>query len=63
MRISIKAARVNKNLTQSELATALGVTKKTIWSWENGKAIPRVDKIEPLCNILGVGYDNIKWNA
>lgn len=63
MQISIKAARANKNLTQSELAKALNVTKKTIWAWEKGKATPRLNKIEPLCKILGVTYDSIKWNA
>lgn len=63
MQLSIKAARVNKNLTQKELAEAVGVTKKTVWAWENGKAKPRFDKIEPICVVLGVSYDNIRWNV
>lgn len=63
MRISLKAARVNKNLKQKELAKALGVTQKTVCQWESGKVKPRFDKIEPLCKILGVSYDNINWNA
>lgn len=62
MLITIKAARINKRLLQSELAEAVGVSKKTIGAWENGKAIPTADKIEPLCNALGVSYDNIRWN-
>ena len=63
MRISIKAARTDKNLTQAEFAKAVGVTKKTVWAWENGKSKPNVNKIEPICSVLGVSYDNIRWNG
>lgn len=63
MRIKLKAARVNKGLTQKDLATALNVTKKTVGAWENGKSMPKVDKIEALCAILGVNYDDIQWKV
>ena len=63
MRISLKAARVNKGLTQSELAEMVGVTKCTVGSWEKGKTKPKIDKIEVLCDSLGVTYDNIEWQA
>ena len=61
MQMSIKAARVNKGLTQQELADEVKVAKKTVWSWENGKTKPTIDKIEPLCLALGVEYDDIRW--
>lgn len=63
MRITMKAARINANLTQEEMADRLGVTKKTIGSWENGKTKPKLDKVEPICSLLGVGYDDIMWNV
>lgn len=63
MKISLKAARTNKEMTQQEMATALGVTKKTVGSWENGKTMPDVDKIDPICNLLGVRYDDIRWKV
>lgn len=63
MRITIKAARVNKGLTQANLADEVGVTKKTIHLWESGKTLPKVDKIERLCNVLGVQYNDIKWSV
>jgi len=63
MRISMKAARINANLTQAEMASRLGVTKKTIGSWESGKTKPKLDKVEPICSLLGVGYDDIVWNV
>lgn len=61
MRITMKAARVNRGLTQAEVADALNVTKKTVSYWENGKTIPKLDKIELLCNLLNVQYNDIQW--
>ena len=63
MRLTIKAARVNKGLTQADMAAALHVNKKTVSSWETGKAKPSLDKVEPICALLGVKYDDIKWIA
>lgn len=63
MRMTIKALRVNKGLTQADMATALHVTKKTVGAWENGKSMPKLDKIEPICELLGVKYDDIAWNV
>ena len=63
MRISLKAARVNKGLTQKDVAKALNVTKKTVGSWENKKSMPNVDKIDALCTLLGINYDSIQWKA
>jgi len=36
----IKVQRAIKNLTQEELATKIGVTRKTINTIENGKFVP-----------------------
>ena len=63
MRILLKAARVNKDLTQQDVATALNVTKKTVGAWATGKTMPKVDKIDALCLLLGVNYDDIQWNV
>lgn len=35
--LSIKAARVEKGFTQEALAEKLGVSKRTLVSWENGE--------------------------
>lgn len=63
MRFSLKALRINKGLRQTDLAVTLGVSRKTVAAWENGKAYPKADKIDGICKALGVGYDNIKWKA
>ena len=36
MQISLKAARVNADLTQEQTAELIGKTKQTIVNWENG---------------------------
>jgi DNA-binding XRE family transcriptional regulator len=61
LRISLKSARINAGLKQKEAAVALGVSRKTVAAWENGKAMPSVDKVTPICNLYGVTYDNIRW--
>ena len=63
MRISLKAARINKNLTQEQVAKELNVTKKTVGSWESGKTMPKLEKVEPLCDLYGVTYDDIAWSV
>jgi DNA-binding XRE family transcriptional regulator len=59
MQLSIKAARVNANLTQRELANIVGVTTQTVNSWENGYREPKVSQAKALCDALGVQMDDI----
>ena len=63
MQMTIKAARINKGLLQTDVATALGVSRKTVGSWESGKTMPNAKVIDPLCELLGVDYNNIIWKA
>ena len=59
LRISLKAARVNADLSQKEVANILGVSNKTIHSWEKGDTFPSVSCINKLCKLYGVSYDDI----
>lgn len=59
LKISLKSARVNANLTQKEVAKKLGISNKTIGNWENGLSYPPADKINALCILYGLHYDNI----
>lgn len=61
MQVTLKAARINKGLTQEEVAKAVKVTKKTVGSWELGITMPKIDKIELLCSLYGCSYDDIIW--
>lgn len=48
----IKKLRVNKEMTQAQLAIACGVTQGTIAQWEKGIAFPKAGKIPTLCRVL-----------
>lgn len=55
----LKRARADKNMKQSELAQAIGVSAATISSYERneGTKIPSLDKAVLLSEILGVSLD------
>ena len=42
-------------MTQKELGEALGFSEKTISKWECGAAIPDVDTLFSLCDLLDAG--------
>jgi DNA-binding XRE family transcriptional regulator len=62
-RISLKAARVNAGLSQKSAANILGISNKTLCSWENGKTYPDQPMIEKICTLYGVTYDMIDFTA
>lgn len=61
MKLTLKGLRVNKGMLQTDVAVALKVTRKTVSAWESGKSMPTVDKIDAICALFGVSYDDIKW--
>lgn len=50
----IKQARENKNLSQEELASKLGVSRQAVSKWENNSAIPQGLNREMLSQALGL---------
>lgn len=63
MQLSLKAARIDAGLLQTDMATELNVSRKTIGSWESGKSMPTADKVDAICALLGRTYDEIKWKV
>ena len=60
-KMSLAAARVNAGYSQKEAAKKLGIGNKTLCKWENGKSKPTVDKIDAICDIYGLSYDEIDF--
>lgn len=58
-KFTLKALRINENLTQEQAGEKLGVTKDTISRWENGKSYPNAKQIHLIENLYGVNYDTI----
>lgn len=63
MKMSLKAIRIDRGLSQKQLADELKINKKTLGSWENGKTCPPNDKVEALCKVLNVGYNDVRWRV
>ncbi len=61
MKITLRAARVNKGLTQMEAAEMLNISKETISNYENGKSFPDVKIIKKMEFLYGVSYDDINF--
>ena len=51
--------RREKGLTQMELADKLGVTDKAVSKWENGRCMPDLSLIKPLCDILDISINEL----
>lgn len=58
-RISFKAARVAKNLTQSQLAEEMGVSLRSVNLWEKGKADISRRTLLAFCYVTGFKVDEI----
>lgn len=50
----IRKLRIEKNMTQQELAEKLMVRENTILKWENGKMFPNTELLIPLCEQLEI---------
>ncbi len=59
LKLTLKALRVNKGLTQKQAAKALGVSNKTLCSWEQGRSMPKANMIDAICELYGVSFDDI----
>ena len=55
----LRALRKAKGMTQEELASALYVTRQSVYKWESGKALPDVDKLRQICGLFGVSSDSV----
>ena len=50
----ISELRKEKNLTQEELASKLGITKNAVSKWERGLSMMDVSLLKPVCDILEI---------
>lgn len=51
--------RREKNMTQQELADKIGVTDRAISKWENGRGIPDLSLMIPLCKELDITINEL----
>ena len=62
MKITLKAARVNADLTQEEVAKKLKKSKNTIVNYENGKSTPDIETGKALAALYGCSVDDLNFS-
>ncbi len=55
----IAVLRKEKKLTQEQLAEKIGITDRAISKWENGRGMPDLSLIKPLCDELGITINEL----
>lgn len=59
--LRLKAARASLDLSQKDLAEAVGVTRQTINAIENGDYNPTIHLCIAICRRLGRTLDQLFW--
>lgn len=59
--LKIKAARAARDMTQKDLAEAVGVTRQTMNAIEKGDYNPTIKLCIAICKVLGKTLDELFW--
>lgn len=55
----IKQARIDQNMTQLQLADAMGVSYQAVSNWERGNSMPDISKLADLCGVLKLSVSEL----
>ena len=61
--LRIKAARAAKDLSQKDVAEAIGITRQTMNAIENGEYNPSLKLCIAVCKVLGKTLDELFWEG
>ena len=56
---NIKHYRELSGLTQAELASALGVSSKLVWSWESNRTEPKAGHVQQMITLFGCTSEDL----
>ena len=59
--LRLKAARAGLDLSQQDLADAVGVSRQTISAIEKGDYNPTINLCVKICRVLGKTLDDLFW--
>ncbi len=59
MKLTLKALRINNNLTQREAAKSIGISRSTLKKYEDYESFPTVKNIQKIQKLYNVHYDDI----
>ena len=55
----LREARLNRNMTQSELAARIGVVKSTVAGYETGRSEPNMEKFAQIMSVLNTDANTL----
>lgn len=55
----IYSYRTKLNMSQGDLADALGVSRQSVSKWENGNAVPDLEKLIKMSELFGITLDEL----
>lgn len=61
MKVSIKALRVNAELSQQEASEKLNVTTRTLQNWESNITFPTAAQLVTICEVYGCTLNDISF--
>ena len=59
LKITLKAARVSKGLTQKDVAKLIGITVETLANYEKGKTYPDIPILKKIEDTYDVRYNQL----
>lgn len=59
MKCTLRAIRINKNLTQNEAAKGIGISVETLANYEKGITSPDIINLKKIEKFYGVNYNDI----
>ena len=59
--LRLKAARAGRDMSQDDLARAVGVSRQTISAIEKGDYNPTINLCVKICRVLGKTLDELFW--
>ena len=59
--LAVKAARAHKDMTQKDLADAVGVSRQTVNAIEKGEYNPTIKLCRAICRVLDRTLDELFW--
>ena len=62
MQMTLKAIRINKQLSQDEAAKLIGISSDTLSNYERGKSFPDIPVLKKIEEVYETRYDSINRN-
>jgi len=59
LKMTLKAARVNRGLSQKEASSLLGISEDTLSNYERGKSYPDVILLKKIEELYQVSYNSL----